>query len=69
MTLAIMSTLTITGRCETNETPSAPARSAFFTWPRMPLTVRTAAPSKRATSTAEVNMPFRKAVFLNTRYG
>lgn len=36
----------------------------FFIWPRIPLTVRRAAPSNRATSKLEVNMSFTNAVFL-----
>jgi hypothetical protein len=41
----------------------------FLICPRMPLTVRTAAPSNRATSNADVNISFTKAVFLNILYG
>jgi len=35
-----------------------------LTWPRMPLTVRSAAPSNFAHSIAELNMPLMNAVFL-----
>ncbi len=38
--------------------------TTFLIWPRMPLTVRTAAPSKRATSNADVNISLMNAVFL-----
>eukprot|EP00732_Lithocolla_globosa_P005601 Lithocolla_globosa_v1_NODE_5877_length_1171_cov_4.145161.p2 type:complete len:112 gc:universal NODE_5877_length_1171_cov_4.145161:536-871(+) len=43
--------------------------SGFLTMPRMPETVRMAAPSKRATSNADVNIDLMKAVFLNTLVG
>mmetsp|Transcript_26152 Transcript_26152/g.83764 ORF Transcript_26152/g.83764 Transcript_26152/m.83764 type:complete len:357 (+) Transcript_26152:190-1260(+) len=45
------------------------ACSARLTWPRTPETVRRAAPSNFATSSAEVNMSLMKAVFLKTLNG
>ena len=43
--------------------PGAPG-AAFFICPRMPLTVRTVAPSNLATSISELNIPSMKAVCL-----
>ena len=34
--------------------------SAFLTWPRIPLTVLMDAPSNLATSSAELNIPWKK---------
>jgi len=56
---------TLVSRACTDACPSPQQRTwiAFFTWPRMPDTVRMAAPSKRATSSADVNMFRMNAVF------
>lgn len=44
-------------------------KPTFFTCPRIPLTVRIAAPSNRATSRSEVNISLMRAVFLNILQG
>lgn len=41
----------------------------FLTCPRIPLTVRMAAPSNLATSKSDVNIPLISAVFLNILHG
>lgn len=41
----------------------------FLTWPRIPLTVRTAAPSNLAISRSDVNMSLINAVFLKILHG
>uniref|UniRef100_A0A0A9EAB8 Uncharacterized protein n=1 Tax=Arundo donax TaxID=35708 RepID=A0A0A9EAB8_ARUDO len=43
--------------------------AAFLTCPRIPLTVRMAAPSNLATSKSDVNIPLIRAVFLNILHG